>query len=278
MKTFFNKIQFLLEQKSELLSWFFVLQGKSNSESNNTTFSLHLLKREAYNNHYGSDSFLINSPIETSEINSPLQTLLLYSLSLDLLMLFIFFIILFLLFQKYYGPLILSYIKKIIYRYCSNNTKERLDKIFNLGFIFSDRFVLILLIINILNLIFIVFLKIYLNSELYTNIDNYVSVYNEFTNRKDNKSVLFLLGYIKNMSKWKKGLLFLVLPKLPKYLPSFFKLEILSVYALSQMEKPDRQLIVEHMKRTMFFIIIFFFSFTVICIISYFLYPLPYFI
>lgn len=75
-----------------------------------------------------------------SEMNSPLQILLLYSLKLDLLMLVVFFTILYLFLNKYYGPLFLNFIKKTIYRYCSNKTKDRLENIFKKGFLFTDRF------------------------------------------------------------------------------------------------------------------------------------------
>lgn len=143
----------------------------SNSDSNNVTSN--------DNSSTGSDSYSINSLNEMSEMNSPLQILLLYSLKLDLLMLVVFFTILYLFLNKYYGPLFLNFIQKTIYRYCSNKTKDRLENIFKKGFLFTDRFFFVLLIINVLNLFFILFLKIYLHSELYSNIDSYVSSYNQ---------------------------------------------------------------------------------------------------
>ena len=112
------------------------------------------------------DSFSINLPStqhstklvlgvgDTSKVNNSLQILLLSSLQLDFIMLVVIFTILFILYNKYYGPFFL--IKKIIFIFFiffSNNTKERLEKIFNKGSIFTDIFTYILLTINILNLI-----------------------------------------------------------------------------------------------------------------------------
>ena len=164
------------------------------------------------------DSFSINLPStqhstklvlgvgDTSKVNNSLQILLLSSLQLDFIMLVVIFTILFILYNKYYGPFFL--IKKIIFIFFSNNTKERLEKIFNKGSIFTDRFTYILLTINILNLIFILFLKIYLHSELYSNLDSYVSVYNE------SKKGLLLL-FITNIN---------IYSKLPNYLQRLIRL------------------------------------------------------
>ena len=149
-------------------------------------------------------------------MNSPLQILLLYSLKLDLVMLIVFITILYLFLNKYYGPFFLNFIKKTISRYCSNNTKERLEKIFNKGFLFTDRFFFILLVINILNLFFILFLKIYLHSELYSNIDNYVSSYNQI------KKGLFLLFLTQEN----------LYSKLPNYLQRLIILILISLIIL----------------------------------------------
>lgn len=57
-------------------------------------------------------------------------------------------------------------------------------------------------------------------------------------------------------------------PILPKYIPSFFKEEISAIYAISKMLSTDREMVVEHMKRTMFMVTIIYFAFIVICIVS----------
>ena len=192
----------------QVLKESFKKDSESNSESNNVTSN--------DNSSSGSDSFSINSLNEISEMNSPLQILLLYSLKLDLVMLIVFITILYLFLNKYYGPFFLNFIKKTISRYCSNNTKERLEKIFNKGFLFTDRFFFILLVINILNLFFILFLKIYLHSELYSNIDNYVSSYNQI------KKGLFLLFLTQEN----------LYSKLPNYLQRLIILILISLIIL----------------------------------------------
>ena len=63
-------------------------------------------------------------------------------------MLIIILIILFILFNKYFASFNLNIFKKIISKYCSQNTQEWLDKILSKGFVLSERLVLILLVIN----------------------------------------------------------------------------------------------------------------------------------
>ena len=72
------------------------------------------------------------------------------------------------------------------------------------------------MVINILNLFFILFLKIYLHSELYSNIDNYVSSYNQI------KKGLFLLFLTQEN----------LYSKLPNYLQRLIILILISLIIL----------------------------------------------
>jgi hypothetical protein len=128
------------------------------------------------------DSYFVPSVLETSEITSPLETLLANQLTLNILVWVLLFSFLYLLFSTYIlrGNIVL--LSKFFYKYlpsiCNIYLNKYIQKITSINSTVTNNYIFILFIINMFLLIIILLLNTYVSMELTNNIDSYVNVYN----------------------------------------------------------------------------------------------------
>ena len=113
------------------------------------------------------DSTIINCPLENGDLSSPLVDLLHSIVSLNYLELLILIVIVIVLFNKYFSNLFSKYSGSIITNKYIKISSEFHSKYMNFLLVFL---LLLLLIVILMNLIF--------SSVLYTQIDDYILVYN----------------------------------------------------------------------------------------------------
>ena len=115
----------------------------------------------------------INSIIESSEIISPLEELLIGLLGLNVLMFIQIFILLFIVFKKLFSEYSLSILN-------INNLKipAKLKIIINKINNFTDKYFFVLFIIISLSFIINLFISIYVCTDIYYNLKDYIEVYN----------------------------------------------------------------------------------------------------
>lgn len=124
------------------------------------------------------DSLIINSTLESSDITSPLQDLLIYSFTLDIFILLLLISLLIIIFNRYILSFNLNFINSILNKYISIKIRNWFNKYLNTGIDYNNKLVLFMFIINSIGLFLIVLLKIFLSSELLINIDSYIEVHN----------------------------------------------------------------------------------------------------
>jgi|HubBroStandDraft_5_1064220.scaffolds.fasta_scaffold26228_5 hypothetical protein len=124
------------------------------------------------------DSFIANSHSESDNITSPLQDLLIYSLSLDMLILFLLISTLIMIFNRYILNFNLTFINTIFNKYMPikfNNWYNKLNTSIEST---NNKFVLIMFTLNSIALVLFIIMKIFIISELLINIDSYINVHN----------------------------------------------------------------------------------------------------
>jgi hypothetical protein len=142
------------------------------------------------------DSTFINSP---NDITSPLQDLILSQFILNLVVFILFFILLLFFLNKIIVSYNINFISSLITRYCSTETKERIEKIFNKNrsISFNDKFFKITMTMISIAIIFFLIVNIFFSYELLTKIEDYVMVYNDI--HKKSSLLIFTISckYIK---------------------------------------------------------------------------------
>jgi hypothetical protein len=124
------------------------------------------------------DSFIANSPSESDNITSPLQDLLIYSLSLDMLISFLLISTLIMIFNSYILKFNLTFINTIFNKYMPIKFNNWYNKL-NTGIeSTNNKFVLIMFTLNSIALVVFIIMKIFITSELLINIDSYINVHN----------------------------------------------------------------------------------------------------
>lgn len=138
------------------------------------------------------DSNFINSP---NDITSPLQDLLLSIFSINIVVFILFIILLLLFLNKIIFNYNINFISSFITKYCSTETKQRIDKIFNKNksISFNEKFFKLTFIIISISIIFFLIINIFFSFELLTKIEDYVIVYNEI--HKKYSFLFFTVSY-----------------------------------------------------------------------------------
>lgn len=125
------------------------------------------------------DPNIIPSPLETNnEMTSPLQDLLLYSFSLDIIILILFIIILIIIFNRYILKFNINFINFLLNKFMPIKIINWFNKYFNLSIDYQSKFILLIFIINSIFIVIFILLKIIISSELLINIDSYINVHN----------------------------------------------------------------------------------------------------
>ena len=131
----------------------------------------------------------INSPLENGDESIPLVDLLFNLQTLNLLELIVIFVLILIVFNKYINHLFKSFLdyyfpnpKKF------NNLKNFLQKSNE----YNTKFMNLLVIFLIVLLLFMVFMNLFVCSVLYTQIDDYVLVYNNIKNIGKSSILLFM--------------------------------------------------------------------------------------
>jgi len=124
------------------------------------------------------DPFIINSTLESSDITSPLQDLLIYSFILDISILILLISLLIIIFNRYILSFNLNFFNSILNKYISIKIRNWFNKYLNTGIDYNNKLIFFIFIINSIGLFLIVLLKIFLSSELLINIDSYIEVHN----------------------------------------------------------------------------------------------------
>ena len=127
------------------------------------------------------ENLFINSP---REITSPLDDLLLYQFSCNLLILILIISLLLVIWNRFVFKYNKEFITSIVDKYFSNKVKERYHNFINKNSIYNDRFLIFIFVINTIILIFLIILSLIISSELYINTEDYVQVYNLIHNTK----------------------------------------------------------------------------------------------
>ena len=116
------------------------------------------------------EKFYANSPLESGDIRSPLEHLLLDSFLLDVMILLLILILLLIIFNRYIYVHNSKFITSILDKYIPTKFRNWL----NLSIDFNNKFILIMFIIIGFFIIFDSLVNMYISVELYNNIDLYV--------------------------------------------------------------------------------------------------------
>lgn len=126
-----------------------------------------------------------NSPLESGDSISPLQDLLLSSLLLDIITLLLLIIVFIFIFNRYILSFNLNIINKIFNKYrLSITIRNWFNNKLNTSANFNNKFLLCMFIFCTLLLVCILFLKIFISSELFMNINSHIEVHNYFHSKK----------------------------------------------------------------------------------------------
>lgn len=120
---------------------------------------------------------IINSVLENGDQSIPLVDLLLQLATLNLLELIVIFIIIFLIINKYYSQFLKNFISTLLKKYMPTKY-HKFSRILEKSNEYNIKFINIMLIFLVIILILSILGSLFLCSELYTNIDDYVLVYN----------------------------------------------------------------------------------------------------
>jgi hypothetical protein len=143
------------------------------------------------------DPNIINSILESNDITSPLQDLLLYSFVLDIMILISIISLLIIIFNRYINSCNLSFFNSIFNKYIPIKYRNWFQKYLNTGIDYNNRFMLIMFIINSIGLILMILLKIFITSELFINIDSHIAVHN-YIHSKESFILLFMSNFLNN--------------------------------------------------------------------------------
>jgi hypothetical protein len=147
------------------------------------------------------DIDIINSALENGDLISPLEVLLNSQFSLNVLIFFLIFSLLFLTFYKFFFKENINLIRK--YLPLPNNIKDKYINYLDNSANYNSKFILIMFILDSLLLILFLLLNLFVSAELSNNIDNYVIVYNYIHNKK---SSLLLLTFTASCGRsWRDG-------------------------------------------------------------------------
>lgn len=129
----------------------------------------------------------INSPLEELNTGIPLVSLLINSITLDLLEIILIIILIYLLCYSYLNTNLIKFISNVLNNYNNvliNNIKNILSKGQNV----NDKFIKYILTFVIVVLLLLKLLHIVVNADILYNIDSYVTVYNHLK-----KSMLIII-------------------------------------------------------------------------------------
>jgi LAGLIDADG endonuclease len=142
------------------------------------------------------DINIINSPLEINDDTIPLEVLLNSLYSLNILELFLFLILLFLIVNRYFYKFNMENIYNLIRKIMPVKFMIWYLKSVNKSIEYNTKFTNIMFIIIIILLIVIKLGNLYISFELSINTDNYVQVYNHLKNTT--KTSILILGLSKS--------------------------------------------------------------------------------
>jgi hypothetical protein len=140
------------------------------------------------------DPTFINNALESGDQPIPLVDLLLNLVELNFLELIVLFTLILLLFNKIFGNLLMTYLSKSL--------PHSLSKILNKSNEYNTIFTNILIIFLLILLIIMLLMNLYFSSVLYTQIDDYVLVYNNLNNISKSSILLLMNNRIINTSRF----------------------------------------------------------------------------
>jgi hypothetical protein len=126
------------------------------------------------------DLFVANSPLESNDVSTPLEQLLGVIVSYQMLELFLLFLLFFLLFIKFFYKKNTDLVSLFVNKFMPNKFVIWYNNIMQWSTDFNDKFNTILFIFISILFILIKLGNIYACTELYSNIDTFVSVYNYY--------------------------------------------------------------------------------------------------
>ena len=137
------------------------------------------------------DSNLINSALENGDQLIPLVGLLLNLVTLNLLELIVFITVILLVFNRYFIEIFKDFISKILNKYMPAKY-HYLNKFLQKSNEYNTKFIKFLIAFLIVLLLLMILINLYICSELYTGIDDYVLVYN-FIKKISKSSILLII-------------------------------------------------------------------------------------
>jgi hypothetical protein len=150
----------------------------------------------------------IGSPLEDINLmKNPLEEILNETLTFNILILIVIFLIILLIFNKFIIKQNSSIIIFLVNKYIPDKLKykkyivELLERILSKSKELSNKFIVIMFIINSILLISMVLINIYMNVELINNLDDYVIIYIYIKKKKS--SILLLISSIE-MKRYKE--------------------------------------------------------------------------
>ena len=135
------------------------------------------------------DNDFINSPLEITELYSPLEVLIISMFKLNVLIFVLIIILLWLIFNRYIINNNLNLISSFVNKYTGNWFKNWFFKALDKGIDYRNNTIFIIFIFVTIILLMLLILNMYVSVVLMDNIDDYVTVYNHI---KNTKSLLFL--------------------------------------------------------------------------------------
>ena len=118
-------------------------------------------------------NFYINSPLENGDVNSPLENLLLYSITLDILILLLLLIILLIIFNRYFYVHNAKLVNSKLDKYIPNKIKNWLYTSID----FNNKFILFMFIFIGFFILFDSLLNVFISMDLYYNLDEHIEVH-----------------------------------------------------------------------------------------------------
>jgi hypothetical protein len=127
------------------------------------------------------DDDMIRCPLENGDFISPLEELLRAQLGLNVLSLFLIFIIIYIVLSMFLYNKNINFISKFLP--LPAKFKEKFTNFLERGANFNAKFMLVMLILCSINLIVIILINIFVSAELTLHTEEFVTVYNHFKNK-----------------------------------------------------------------------------------------------
>jgi hypothetical protein len=136
----------------------------------------------------GIEPFSVNSPIETS----PIETLLSSQFILITLIIIIIIILLYIIISRFILYKNIGNISSLIEKYMPTKIYNKYKNYINKSVVYNDRILLIFFIYNSILLIILLFISLFITAELLANLDEHIQIYNSL--KSIDKSSILIIG------------------------------------------------------------------------------------